>query len=53
MALIDRGHRELPIQPDYVGLTVETTRAQSVRVDLVELGGPNPLDRALLRERRS
>jgi len=48
--LIDRGHRELPIQPDYVGLATQTTREQSVRVDLAELGQP---DRALLRERRA
>ena len=48
-ALIDRGHRELPIQPDYAGLVVETTRAQSVRVELVETDGG--VDRALLRER--
>jgi pyrimidine operon attenuation protein/uracil phosphoribosyltransferase len=27
-ALIDRGHRELPIQPDVVGLAVETRRDQ-------------------------
>jgi pyrimidine operon attenuation protein/uracil phosphoribosyltransferase len=45
--LIDRGHRELPIHPDYVGLEVETTRAQSVKVTLAELGG---VDRAVLRE---
>ena len=36
--LLDRGHRELPIQPDYVGLKVETTREQSVRVFFHELG---------------
>jgi len=35
--LVDRGHRELPIQPDYVGLTTETTRGQTVRVMLREL----------------
>lgn len=36
--LVDRGHRELPIQPDFVGLRVETTQDQSVRVMLRELG---------------
>ena len=36
--LIDRGHRELPIQPDYVGLSVKTTREQSVLVFLRQLG---------------
>ena len=47
--LVDRGHRELPIQPDYVGLSVETTLAQSVKVTLSELGGT---DRAVLREKQ-
>lgn len=52
-ALVDRGHRELPIQPDYVGLSVATTRAQSVKVELVEIAEPGtpPIDRALLRQR--
>src|SRR5215468_1946237 len=43
--LVDRGNRELPIQPDYVGLVVETTRAEQVKVTLTELGDP---DRAAL-----
>ena len=30
--LVDRGHRELPIQADYVGLRLDTTRRESVRV---------------------
>src|SRR5581483_10278329 len=30
--LIDRGRRELPIQPDYVGAEVQTTATESVRV---------------------
>jgi pyrimidine operon attenuation protein / uracil phosphoribosyltransferase len=30
--LVDRGHRELPIQPDYTGHTVSTTAAQYVKV---------------------
>jgi len=30
--LVDRGHRELPIQPDVVGLTVTTDRSERVRV---------------------
>jgi pyrimidine operon attenuation protein / uracil phosphoribosyltransferase len=48
--LVDRGttHRELPIQPDYVGSTVQTSRAESVKVTLKELGQP---DRAVLREK--
>src|SRR5581483_10650608 len=47
--LVDRGHRELPIQPDFVGTTVATTRDESVKVTLAELGGP---DRVMLRERK-
>jgi pyrimidine operon attenuation protein/uracil phosphoribosyltransferase len=33
-ALVDRGHRELPIQPDVVGLDVHTERDERVRVRL-------------------
>ena len=39
--LIDRGHREFPIQADYVGLKVEATRDETVRVMLPELGEPD------------
>ena len=46
--LVDRGHRELPIQADYVGLKVETTRRESVRVSLSELGEQ---DRVIVREK--
>ena len=48
--LVDRGHRELPIQPDYVGITVQTTRRESVKVSLAELGAA---DRVALREKRA
>jgi pyrimidine operon attenuation protein/uracil phosphoribosyltransferase len=48
-ALVDRGRRELPIQPDYVGIQVQTTASESVRVMLKERGEP---DRVVLRERR-
>ncbi len=37
--LVDRGHRELPIQPDVVGLLVATTRDEHVRVRLHEIDG--------------
>ncbi len=46
--LVDRGHRELPIQADYVGLVAQTTRAESVRVKLAELG---EVDRVVVLER--
>jgi pyrimidine operon attenuation protein/uracil phosphoribosyltransferase len=37
--LVDRGWRELPIQPDYTGWSVETTREQAVQVNVSELDG--------------
>lgn len=35
--LIDRGHRELPIRPDYVGKNVPTSRSEVVSVHLKEI----------------
>jgi pyrimidine operon attenuation protein/uracil phosphoribosyltransferase len=46
--LVDRGRRELPIQPDFVGLKTQTAANQSVRVMLSERG---ETDRVVLRER--
>ena len=37
--LIDRGHRELPIQADYTGKFVETRRSETVNVLLTEQDG--------------
>lgn len=37
--LIDRGHRELPIRPDYVGKNIPTARDERVLVRLVEIDG--------------
>lgn len=37
--LIDRGHRELPIRPDYVGKNVPTSLNEVVEVHLVETDG--------------
>jgi len=39
VALVDRGHRELPIRADYVGKNVPTSRHESVQVRLQELDG--------------
>jgi pyrimidine operon attenuation protein/uracil phosphoribosyltransferase len=39
VALVDRGHRELPIKADYVGKNVPTSRQESVQVRLHELDG--------------
>ena len=37
--LVDRGHRELPIRPDYVGKNLPTARDQRVNVRVEELDG--------------
>jgi pyrimidine operon attenuation protein/uracil phosphoribosyltransferase len=37
--LTDRGHRELPIRPDYVGKNLPTSRAERVNVRVDELDG--------------
>ncbi|MFQ5381551.1 MAG: bifunctional pyr operon transcriptional regulator/uracil phosphoribosyltransferase PyrR [Dehalococcoidia bacterium] len=36
---VDRGHRELPIRPDFVGKNIPTSVAQGVRVRLSETDG--------------
>lgn len=38
-ALIDRGHRELPIRPDFVGKNLPTSRSETVRVYMKEFDG--------------
>jgi pyrimidine operon attenuation protein / uracil phosphoribosyltransferase len=38
-ALVDRGHRELPIRPDYVGKNLPTSQSEKVRVLLAETDG--------------
>lgn len=37
--LIDRGHRDLPIRPDFVGKNVPTSRSEDVVVHLIETDG--------------
>jgi pyrimidine operon attenuation protein/uracil phosphoribosyltransferase len=43
--LCDRGHRELPIRPDYVGKNLPTSRDERIQVQLVEV---DEVDRVLL-----
>ncbi|MBV9838465.1 MAG: bifunctional pyr operon transcriptional regulator/uracil phosphoribosyltransferase PyrR [Solirubrobacterales bacterium] len=38
-ALVDRGHRELPIRPDYVGKNLPTSQSQRVNVRVQEIDG--------------
>lgn len=39
--LIDRGHRELPIKPDYIGKNVPTSRRETIHVEVMEIDGQN------------
>jgi len=39
VVLVDRGHRELPVRPDYVGKVLPTSRRERVRVRLKETDG--------------
>ncbi|MBU0501751.1 MAG: bifunctional pyr operon transcriptional regulator/uracil phosphoribosyltransferase PyrR [bacterium] len=45
-ALIDRGHRELPIHPDFVGKTIPTSLKEDVRVEIYEVDG---VDRVVIK----
>jgi pyrimidine operon attenuation protein/uracil phosphoribosyltransferase len=45
--VVDRGHRELPIRPDYVGKNLPTSRRESVSVRLRETDGE---DRVIIEE---
>mgnify|MGYP003289962505 CR=1 FL=1 len=38
-ALVDRGHRELPIRADYVGKTIPTSKSEIVKVNTYEYDG--------------
>lgn len=39
--MVDRGHRELPFKPDYVGKNVPTSRSETVSVELSEIDNIN------------
>ena len=44
--LVDRGHRELPIRPDFVGKNIPTSKSEEIIVEMVELDGQ---DRVLIK----
>ena len=46
--LLDRGHRELPIRPDYVGKNIPTSQEERVMVRLAEVDGRDEV--AITRE---
>jgi pyrimidine operon attenuation protein/uracil phosphoribosyltransferase len=37
--LVDRGHRELPIRPDFVGKNIPTSLDEQIQVQVAELDG--------------
>lgn len=39
LTMVDRGHRELPIQPDFCGRTVPTSRQETIEVCLQDVDG--------------
>jgi pyrimidine operon attenuation protein/uracil phosphoribosyltransferase len=48
--LADRGHRELPIRPDYVGKNLPTSRDERVNVRVQELDGDDQVTITALEE---
>jgi pyrimidine operon attenuation protein / uracil phosphoribosyltransferase len=48
--LADRGHRELPIRPDYVGKNLPTARAERVNVRVSEIDGSDEVTISELQE---
>ncbi len=50
--LVDRGHRELPVRPDYVGKNLPTSRQEVVRVQLDEVDGTDAVLLGVSQETR-
>jgi pyrimidine operon attenuation protein/uracil phosphoribosyltransferase len=48
--LIDRGHRELPVRPDYVGKNLPTSRSERVNVRLEECDGVDEVELTTVQE---
>ncbi len=48
--LADRGHRELPIRPDYVGKNLPTARSERVNVRVAEVDGRDEVTITTLQE---
>lgn len=46
VSLVDRGHRELPIHPDYTGKVIPTNINEEVKVEILEIDGA---DRVVIR----
>jgi len=48
LVLIDRGHRELPVEATFIGRTVQTTDSEVIEVKLTEI---DEMEKVLLMER--
>lgn len=46
--LVDRGHRELPIRPDFVGKNIPTSRHEEINVQVKEIDGQDGISIAKL-----
>lgn len=42
--LVDRGHREMPIRPDFVGKNIPTSSEEKIKVNLTEVDGHDSID---------
>jgi pyrimidine operon attenuation protein / uracil phosphoribosyltransferase len=51
--LVDRGHRELPIRPDYVGKNIPTSQDERVNVHVKELDGRDEVTLGPARRREA
>jgi pyrimidine operon attenuation protein/uracil phosphoribosyltransferase len=45
-ALVDRGHRDLPIHPDFTGKVIPTAKREDVKVEVLEVDG---VDRVIIK----
>lgn len=50
VVLVDRGHRELPIRPDYIGKNIPTSHFEEVKVKLLEVDGEDKVEIVKLKE---
>ena len=48
-ALVDRGHREVPIRPDFVGKNIPTSNTERIKVFMKEEDGIDKIE--LIREK--
>jgi len=46
VALVDRGHRDLPIHPNYTGKVIPTSTKEDVKVEVLEIDG---VDRVIIK----